>query len=484
MTGIHTQRMSILLKTNLLWIIIVNVALVVLYLSVSHKIHSSDINNSAYSNDVHIDQFKYNSTELLVNSKNKTEVQLEKVISGDCKGLLFPVHLSLEVRWRPVNKNQTAFVFSVYSMKDKRKLVIIGAKIKDHSTYYCQLWYRKDKYRSFNMEQRTARVIVLPEGHGKLYTAALFECLLTSSAIPDFVSVVNESCETPLHVLGVDQHFNKGTDRRLFTVCLTPLNYHYDGDSELVEWIELNKILGAEKFIVYNYSSSINVKRVLDLYSKRGTTEVVQWQLPMKVDSYQETKNPVEIHYFGQIAALNDCMYRSKSHSEFIVNIDLDEFIIPHSDHAQTWSDMLEQLYKIKRKVYSAYLFRNTFFRKEWKNTNISVLNKTLIEKYRLITLQKFEHEQNIYPVRVRSKYFARTSEIFSLMVHDVRGLSYTKMLAVSPKIGLLHHYRNCEDLYPATADRVVDNTVIHKYGKTLVHNIQNVWLELQKNFK
>ncbi|XP_053377892.1 uncharacterized protein LOC128547951 [Mercenaria mercenaria] len=95
-----------------------------------------------------------------------------------------------------------------------------------------------------------------------------------------------------------------------FAVCLSPLYFNYSRAYELAEWIELNRILGAEKFVVYNISTSTNVDQVLGYYSRQGLVNVVQWQLPMRVSTYPKSKEPAEIHYFGQTAALNDCLFR------------------------------------------------------------------------------------------------------------------------------------------------------------------------------
>ena len=154
------------LRTNLIWILTVNIALVILYLSVSHKIHSSDI-------DDHINNNKNQQTKTktqnnwTVKSRNKPEIYTDNVVSSDCTGLVFPAHLTPEVTWRPVDKEQSAYAFSVYYLKEESKLVIIGAKVKDYTSYYCQFWYHIPTNHSYSMIQEQARVIVLPEGHGK-----------------------------------------------------------------------------------------------------------------------------------------------------------------------------------------------------------------------------------------------------------------------------------------------------------------------------
>jgi hypothetical protein len=72
----------------------------------------------------------------------------------------------------------------------------------------------------------------------------------------------------------------------------------------------------------------------------------------MKVDTWPKKNEPVEIHYFAQLAALNDCLYRNMYVSKYVVFQDLDEFIIPRKQ--LTWTDMLQNL----PKGHAAYMFR------------------------------------------------------------------------------------------------------------------------------
>ncbi|XP_060567242.1 glycosyltransferase family 92 protein F13G3.3-like [Ruditapes philippinarum] len=254
----------------------------------------------------------------------------------------------------------------------------------------------------------------------------------------------------------------------MFTVCLTPLNFRYNRYYEIIEWIELNRILGAEQFIVYNYSSGSNVQNVLEYYSKRGIVKVVPWNLPVKVDTLRRSSNKPEIHYFGQVAALHDCLYRNKGISEFIVNLDLDEFIIPHDNKSQSWSDIIQQV----KQNFNAYLFRNTFFKKEWDNSGIDIQNKSFVDKLQLVTLQKLQHERKLFAPRSRSKYIAKTANVSHLMIHEVPGV-YTKV--VPPEVAFLHHYRDWGTTNDTPRNKVLDNTVPNKFGSTLVKNVLKV---------
>lgn len=261
---------------------------------------------------------------------------------------------------------------------------------------------------------------------------------------------------------------------RRFTVCLTPLNNDYNRAYELVEWIELNRLLGAEKFTVYNYSSAANVKTVLEHYSAFGTIDIVQWQIPLAVETFKANTEP-EIHYFGQLAALQDCLYRNMQESEYLVNIDLDEFIIPKSMDVSTWSELLEQLPANK----ATFMFMNTFFRKEWPNGELDGHKKNFAEKFRLVTLLKNKREKP-FPAGNRSKYITKTSAVARLHVHTVFLPSkHGGMKLVSPDVGLLHHYRNWNRFEDADSKGIQDDTIDQKYGDKLIENVVRVWKQL-----
>lgn len=290
--------------------------------------------------------------------------------------------------------------------------------------------------------------------------------------MPKYVSIVPGSCSSPNNILIVRTATNPPEYERTFTVCLSPLHLQYSRAFELVEWIELNRILGAEKFTVYNHSVASNVSQVLDYYSKMGVVEILPWNIPMFVPNVHGTKGPPEIHYFGQVAALNDCLYRNKKFSKFIVNVDVDEFIIPRSDKLQTWQDLINALPR-----NDAYLFLNTFFKGIEPASTFR--DASLIDKYHVVTLQNLIREERIFKPKTRSKYFAHTSNVFNLMIHEVRGARASN---VPRDIALLHHYR--KSFPDDSQQKVYDDTLSVKYRDKLISNIGQTWTRLGHLYK
>jgi len=300
------------------------------------------------------------------------------------------------------------------------------------------------------------------------YTATTFECSVPFARQPSYVSMVKTSCSLPLNLLHVHSTTPTSGYKNNFTVCLLPLNYNYSRAFEIVEWIELNRLIGADKFVVYNYSSAPNIAIVLEHYSKLGLVEVVQWSIPVAVDTWPIQTKP-DIHYFGQLAMLQDCLYRSKRESEYLVNIDLDEFIIPRGENITTWSQMIKSL----NASYGSFVFRNTFFRKEWADTNVNFPGKSEAIKHQLVSLLKTKHEKSILPHGSRSKYIVHTGMVNRLNVHTAMTSNHR---LVQPEVALLHHYRNWLKYNEPETMKVTDNIVVEKYSGKLIENVINTW--------
>lgn len=419
----------------------------------------------------------------LIKSREKSRLQLEPVdvniyhVEGDCANISFPMHLAADETWLPINIGQTAYVFSAYLDENRSKITIIGALTGSSGSYICQLWYKSKKRSIVKLKEVPAESVILPESHFRKYAAAEFQCSLPNGAVPRHVSVVSQTCAFSLNLINIRNINNKLNYDRNFTVCVAPLNFRYNQVYELVGWMELNIILGANKFVFYNYSSSNNVANVLEWYSKRGLAEIIQWQLPVGVDTFPQTNQPVEIHYFGQVAALNDCLMRNTHTSAFIVALDLDEYIIPHSTNSMSWNDILNEI----EGQYDTFIFRCTFFRMEWESNKINIPSMEKVKKYRLITLLKAEREERIFAANSRSKYIARTNAVKQLAIHSVSKLKpdHYKVIEVPPEIALLHHYRNWGE-YNDRKARIFDDTVIRKFSELLTKRVENIWLELE----
>eukprot|EP01066_Platyproteum_vivax_P018952 Platyproteum_vivax@DN7615_c0_g2_i4.p1 len=116
------------------------------------------------------------------------------------------------------------------------------------------------------------------------------------------------------------------------SLCLTPfygyLNHDevFDNILLMVEWIELNKILGVSHFTFYEGPVvSENVTLLLRHYEEQGVIEFVKWAMPLTPF--------VHVHAYAQNAMLQDCWMHNIGQSEWVTSIDTDEFFIPKSHY-------------------------------------------------------------------------------------------------------------------------------------------------------
>lgn len=255
----------------------------------------------------------------------------------------------------------------------------------------------------------------------------------------------------------------------------------YDSASNIIQWIELNRILGAELFVFYNFSIGKHVDKVLDFYLNKGLVKVVPWD----VSKFRPPGQKQEISYVGQTAALNDCLMRLKPISEFVVNSDIDEVIVPHGGLTK-WIDIVN-----KSADMSIFNFRSSFFRLNWDDTDIRFPRKSLAENYNLTFLLKLNREVKIFPINDRTKYFAKTDMAHTLGVHSVfETMSARKSILFTPDVALIHHYRiiyatingTSQPDYINRGPKVFDDTVNQKYRDLLIDNVIKVYEEFHKN--
>lgn len=119
-----------------------------------------------------------------------------------------------------------------------------------------------------------------------------------------------------------------------------------------------------------SYFSFVEVNCVLRHYIKEGAVTVLPWNLNMVSQR--------EIRTEGLFAALNDCLYRNMNDFKYLMLIDFDEFIIPHTN--DTLPEMLKYLEqqkvvlagrRVSSKKTSSYSFQNAFFYLQFPGTGI-----------------------------------------------------------------------------------------------------------------
>jgi hypothetical protein len=113
---------------------------------------------------------------------------------------------------------------------------------------------------------------------------------------------------------------------------LSICSVYKDHAEYLREWIEFHRLVGVERFLLYDNESSDDHEEVLAPYRECGIVELHQWPTPQSV----ERGVPWSI-----IGVFNDCIERHRHESRWIAFLDVDEFLF--SPTGKTLPDVLSE---------------------------------------------------------------------------------------------------------------------------------------------
>ncbi|KAK3928508.1 Beta-1,4-galactosyltransferase galt-1 [Frankliniella fusca] len=400
--------------------------------------------------------------------------------------------------WQIVSGTRFKFlVFSAFFDKrdGNRMIRVVGAtKTRLPERVFCRYWYPEGQAsgvkgaatdRSVTVP---AKVKVIRENWNLKYSACFVLCLLKpNQTVPQSVSVVARLRVRPHNMLAVRQLERPAgapaLDPNSLAVCVKPLHFNYNRPVEMLEFLELNTMLGAEHFTFYNHTIGPQVSCILQDYAARGRVTLLPWHLNMASQR--------EIRTEGLFAALNDCMYRNMNRHALVAQIDLDEYIVPR--HNLTLPDLLQWLGKrLNIRTAGSFSFQNAFFYLQWPDD-------PLVDRHgldsRLLTARKTTRRTKLHPHKQRSKYIARPELVVSrvdpgLDPHVEAGNHFVweflpghGAINVHPSAAILHHYRVCEfggdDCVKSS--HVVDRTA-HRYKDRLAAQVSKRWALLRED--
>ena len=291
--------------------------------------------------------------------------------------------------------------------------------------------------------------------------------LLSVGKIPTIVKLINRTDHTPvtgnLHV-----YYNNSETKIEFATCLYKGLFAKEDDIlDIASWIEINKAVGVEHITIYNQNLPPRIVSMLNQYKLEGYVDFIDWKIhnPKKI-----------IGNNGQVGTTNDCLYRYLRRAKYILFIDVDELIIPHS--GTTLSEMMKL---IEREDVTQYRFFHSF----WHDVG-NFLNSTN-GKYTFnrndsglipVHFKRTTRTKNCPPTG-RFKNIVKTSGAIRVGIHNVYSVKRgQKLLQVNETFGLMHHYRISVDekeetVYDPVMSRYLDQVMINlkkKISKFDVH--------------
>jgi len=217
---------------------------------------------------------------------------------------------------------------------------------------YCQLWFTGSN----------EPVIVESLGYFRItnnldlpLNPSLITCPIPRAVgdrVPIFVSLVENMCDIASNSLRVT--YNKPADSQGkggFVVCVKMLDYlHEDQSERLTEWIELTRLLGADKITFYTLFIHENMTKVLKYYERQGLVELSPTTLvgdepnaPYFQHLYLRAIS-WEMRWMNEVVQVNDCFYKNMYMYHYVTPFDTDEVIMPNREY--NWTGLMNTVSK------------------------------------------------------------------------------------------------------------------------------------------
>lgn len=119
----------------------------------------------------------------------------------------------------------------------------------------------------------------------------------------------------------------KSIAKHVLSISTVVKNEH----DHLQQWLDYNIKIGVDHFYIYDNNSDDKerLRSILESYEKNGYVTLIDWSFPFKVYVPEVFPIPLDSVYFNQIVALNHCIHKYGKESEWIINMDPDEYMVP-----------------------------------------------------------------------------------------------------------------------------------------------------------
>ncbi|KAJ8386700.1 hypothetical protein AAFF_G00166490 [Aldrovandia affinis] len=319
------------------------------------------------------------------------------------------------------------------------------------------------------------QVLLHSDHFGFPYTTADFLCQVPKKAGQALaVSITTQRLPDPadsfLQIHDTARPASMAPLPRQFSVCISTLFGNYSNILQFVQSMEMYRILGAEKVFVYKTDCSPLLQKFLDHYSSQGLLEVVAWDVGRHLrmsNSYKPSLGPGDLHYHGQIAALNDCIYRNMASSTYVVLLDMDEVIVPRMHHS--WVDMMAFL-SLHHLDVASFTFENSVFRYDVSGDGGRFDIWPTVPG---VNILRHVHREPLRPYVFNAcKLVLNPRAVVWTSVHNTLW-QHGATLRVPSSVARLHHYRSPDDIL-VQRSQLVRDTTLWKYSSPLIRNVNH----------
>lgn len=359
----------------------------------------------------------------------------------------------------------------------------------DPGKIFCQMRF-KDVREPLVIEAHEYRVIWHKEwGINSLGSQPfLISCrnpLAFASFVPSSVSLVEQPCDVAHNNLKVIYNQPNDQHKKPFAVCVKDLDFLDDQSMQLIEWIEILSILGAEKIFVYVVKLHPKMIKILKYYKSRGMVELEMITEPEGLP----TKNQSLTQWLqNQLISLNDCLYKHMYEYDYLAPLDMDEIIVPKREDDKTWKDFLyrtiEERKSSTNKSSCAFSISNVFFLSD--NEHEHETQPEVPENFQF--LQHVYRATNFSKSVAGMKSFQSTERVLAIHNHFPMiciGQDYIDFQTIDKDIAQLQHYRRgCENYPKDECDDFKQNTIkdksLWKHKDEIIANVRKSLEEMK----
>ncbi|KAJ6652643.1 hypothetical protein lerEdw1_011238 [Lerista edwardsae] len=371
-------------------------------------------------------------------------------------------------------KGGNAFIVAAYfdnrrNRKNATRLIGI-AHHEDVQPLYCWFCCAPDS----KVWIAKAEINVHSDRFGFPYGATDLYCLEPKNCKPRYVSI-HASVEDTIDLPPLFEIQNRKVTARpvQFTVCVSPMYGEYNNILQFLQSMEMYKILGVDKVVIYKTGCSQLMEKVLDFYVAEGTVEIIPWPIESYLNvsiHWQYSMDGKDIGYYGQITALNDCIYRNMYKTKYVLLNDIDEIILPIK--YWNWKTMMRALQK-KYPSSGIFLFENHIFPK----TIFTPISPDNIISWSAVPginiLEHVDREPDRKYIVNPTKMIVNPRKVSQTSVHSVLKSFGWLRIYVPKEVALVYHCR--VPLQEGKPHELIKDTTIWRYNVTLIKNVNKV---------
>lgn len=300
---------------------------------------------------------------------------------------------------------------------------------------------------------------------------------------PTSVSLVDNRCQKASNSLRIIN--NRPPVKKEFAVCVKGLDFlHEDLSVRMVEWIELLRLLGAQKIFLYELEVHANISKVLSHYQQEGIVELTKITLPGDQPNlvgfrHMYLKNKLTHKRQNELIPYNDCLYRNLYSYDYLALLDIDEVIMPlvHSNWSSLMAQVQRESLQSKNYTRASYNVRNVYFLDDLGADEEAMRHEAHeqgIPRY-LHMMQHVYRSQNYTKPGQYVKCFHNTERVVSLHNHfPLNCFGTCTTYSVPVELAHLQHYRkdcvgplkkSCKDFRQYTTR----DTTIFRYKDELI---------------